>query len=100
MNGGLVWTSICHYYAHKDYGYTIDIQGDDDSIIGFSGMAMFEQSTLRVDVSRCPSLEIFEYSACGAFTLDVSHNPKLRKMEVVAAGNEQLDFSPTLYWRI
>lgn len=43
LNGGLVWTSICHYYAHKDYGYTIDIQGDDGAIIGFSGMAMFEQ---------------------------------------------------------
>lgn len=94
LNGGLVWTSIDHYYAHKGYCYTIDIQGDNGSIIGFSGMAMFEQSTFRVDVSRCPLLEIFEYSTCGPFTLDVSHNPKLKKIEAVEIGNERLDFSP------
>lgn len=93
QSGGLAETCVDHYYARKDCGYTIDIQGEDGSIIGFSGLGMFEQHALRVDVSRCPSLEAFEYSACGPFTLDVSHNPMLRKVEAVEVGNEQLDFA-------
>lgn len=94
LNGGLIWQRLDHSFPFKDYDYTIDIQSDyDDAIIGFCGLAMFEQSTYRVDVSRCPSLEIFEYSTCGPFPLDVSKNPLLRKVEAVEVGNSRLDFS-------
>lgn len=93
LNGGLVWHRFDHYYPFKNYDYTIDIYADDDAIIGLSGMAMFEQYTTRVDLSRCPSLKVFEYSACEGIPLDVSHNPHLEKIAVREVTNERLDFS-------
>lgn len=93
LNGGLVWHRFDHYYPFKDYNYTIDIYADDDAIIGFSGMAIFEQYTTRVDLSRCSSLKVFEYSACEGIPLDVSHNPNLEKIVVREVTNERLDFS-------
>lgn len=93
LNGGHVWYRFDHYYPFKDYNYTIDIYADDDAIIGFSGMAMFEQYTTRVDLSRCPSLKVFEYSACEGIPLDVSHNHNLEKIVVREVTDERLDFS-------
>ena len=94
LNGGLVWQRVDHYFPQKDNDYTIGIQSDDDNtIIGFSGMAMFEQYTTRIDLSRCPSLKVFEYSACEGILLDVSGNPNLERVLVREVTNQQLDFS-------
>lgn len=93
LNGGLAWHRFDHRYPFKDYNYTIDICADDDAIIGFSGLAMFEQYTTRVDLCRCPSLKVFEYSACEGIPLDVSHNSNLEKIVVRKVTDEQLDFS-------
>lgn len=92
-NGGLQWIRATHFYKFKDCDYTITITADDNSLIGFDGMAMFEQFTTRIDLSNCPSLEVFEYSACEGIPLDVSHNPRLEKIVVREVTNEWLDFS-------
>lgn len=93
LDGRLVWHKFEHYYPCKNYDYTIYICAEDNAIIGFSGMTMFEQNTFRVDVSLCPSLEVFEYSTCGTFPLDVSHNHRLKKIDAREVANEKLDFS-------
>lgn len=92
-NGGLQWRRAVHIYKYRDCDYTITVTADDDALVGFGGLAMFEQYTTRLDLSRCPSLKVFGYSACEGIHLDVSHNPDLEKIEVREVTNERLDFS-------
>lgn len=93
-NEELVWQKMNHCYRHKNHDYTIEIMSNsDDAIIGFSGLDMFEQTTLRLDVSNCPSLEILEYCTCEPYILDVSHNPRLKRIKAIEVGNEKIDFS-------
>lgn len=88
------WVRLSHEFPTWNYRdgvpYRISIFTEEGQILGFSE-ALVEFQVENIDVSRCPSLWLFNF--CYLKGLDLNRNPDLRVLECENLEAERLDLS-------